>query len=276
MFCSAFAVEDSVTVKDAQLVTNLNYDDIEKRAKEHSYDLKIADFNILISKQGVKGARSEYFPKLNFSAGLEYNKNFREGQDYTVMSIGDSFINPYTRYQSIMGINLSYNVFDFGVRGGNLKIAKEDTLLKELEEKEKWQELQLNLIDTYSRLLIAKKQIELNEQILAVEEKNLTLKKRLFKAKEISKPELNAQVVSVENAKKSIHELYSIMSENLNWLSFYTGDTYDVKNITIEEITIPPFKTEVMDDYTKSLTWKIHEKNIKKKELEVKVAQRTN
>ena len=60
----AFAVDDSVSIQDAQLVTSICYNDIEKRAKEHSYDLQIADFNILISKQGVKGARSEYFPKL--------------------------------------------------------------------------------------------------------------------------------------------------------------------------------------------------------------------
>ena len=47
----------------------------------HSYDLQIADFQILISKQDVRGARSEYFPKLGFNAGTEYTKNFRDTKD---------------------------------------------------------------------------------------------------------------------------------------------------------------------------------------------------
>ena len=53
------------------------------------------------------------------------------------MSIGDAFINPYTRFQSLLGVTVSYNLFDFGIRGGNLKAAKEDVKLKELETKEK-------------------------------------------------------------------------------------------------------------------------------------------
>lgn len=96
----------------------------KKNAHEHSYDLQISDYNILISKQGIRSARSEYSPKLNFSAGTEYTKNFRDARESTVMSIGDAFINPYTRFQSILGVNVAYNLFVFGIRGDNLKIAE--------------------------------------------------------------------------------------------------------------------------------------------------------
>lgn len=112
-------------IQEKKLVSKIDFESIWDKAKEHSYDLKIADFNILISKQDIRGARSEYFPKLIASAGTEYTKNYRDNRDTTVMSIGESFINPYTRYQSIMGITLTYNLFDFGVRKGNLDIAKE-------------------------------------------------------------------------------------------------------------------------------------------------------
>ncbi len=104
---------------------------------EHSYDLKISDFQVLIAQQGIKGARAEYFPKLVFMMGTEYTKNFRNERESTVMSIGEAYINPYTRYQSVLGLTLSYNIFDFGVRGGNLKIAKEGVSIKELEKKTK-------------------------------------------------------------------------------------------------------------------------------------------
>ena len=182
--------KDKITLEKVQpkkLISKIDFDSIWEKAKDHSYDLKIADFNILIAKQDIRGARSEYFPKLMLSAGTEYTKNYRDNRETTVMSIGESFINPYTRYQSIMGITLTYNLFDFGVRKGNLDIAKEDVGLKELEHEDKIQELNLNLVDTYSKILITQKQIELNNKILLLEEKNLASKELLFSAGEISK-----------------------------------------------------------------------------------------
>ena len=276
----SFAVEDvsaDVGLNDNKAVLKvekLNFQDVLNKAKAHSYDLKIADYNVLISKQEVRGARSEYFPKLNFGAGMEYTKNYRDVRESTIMSIGDAFINPYTRFQSVLGITVAYNLFDFGVRGGNLKIAKEDVKLKELENKEKLQELNLTLLDSYTKILITTKQIEINNEILALEENNLEMKERLFKAREISKTELNDERVKVKKLKSSIAELKSIRQESLNWLSFYTGEEYDADNIKIADIKKPDFDVTAFKDYTKSITWKIHEKNIKKKELELSVARR--
>ncbi len=258
-------VNVEVNENKPKLVTKISFDDVLAKAKDHSYDLQIADYNILISKQGVRGARSEYFPKLNFSAGTEYTKNFRDARETTVMSIGDAFINPYTRYQSVLGINVGYNLFDFGVRGGNLKIAKEDVLLKELETKEKLQEMNLTLLDSYTKILMTSKQIEQNKEILALEQKNLELYERLYAAKEISKTELNSSRVKVKTAKNKISDLMSIKQDSLNWLSFYTGDVYDINNLQIAELKKPNFDVLAFKDYTKSITWKIHEKNIRKK-----------
>lgn len=260
--------------KEHVYTAKISLDSIFKKAKEHSYDLKIADFNTLIAKQGIRSARSEYFPKLNFMAGTEYTKNFRDMKDTTVMTIGEAFINPYTRYQSLLGITLSYNLFDFGVRRGNLDIAKEDVTLKELEEQQKLQELNLNLIDTYTKILISKKQIDINKDILALEEKNLELKTRLFNAKEISKPDFNDAKVKVEQTKQKINELSSVMSESLEWLSFYTGEEYNIENLKVEDLKKSEFDVLASTDYTKSLVWKVYEKQLKKKELELKVAKR--
>lgn len=278
-----FAVKD-VKSTDTQMVLEqkdnitekINFDDVLTKAKEHSYDLKISDYNVLISKQGIRTAKSEYFPKFNFSMGTEYTKNFRDARESTVMSIGDAFINPYTRFQSVLGISVGYNLFDFGVRGGNLKVAKEDVKIKELETIEKLQELNLSLLDIYTKILVTSKQIELNKDILAIEEKNLEMKERLYQAKELSKTELNDEKVKVTITKNKIEELKSIESESLNWLAFYTGEKYDINNLKVAELKISNFDVLAFNDYTKSIIWQVHEKNIKKKQLEVQVAKRIN
>ena len=265
---------DGVVQKLEKTYTStINFDSIVKTAKKHSYDLKIADFDILISKTTIMNARSEYFPKLSVGVGTEYTKSLRDDGLSTV-SIGDSFINPYTRYQSIIGLTLNYNLFDFGVRRGNLDIAKEDVALKTLQEAEKLQELTLNLIDLYSKIYMTKSQIKLYEEILKVQKQNLEMTKRLFNAKEVSKTELNERMSIVLNTEKKIFDLKKIMSESLNWLAFYTGENYDLNNLTVNEMKKPHINLDETTDYTQTITWKIYEKEIKKKELELKVAKR--
>lgn len=252
----------------------ITFEDITEKAKKHAYDIKIADFEILIAKQGVRDARSEYFPKIVATAGTEYTKNFKDYATSTVTTVGDSFINPYTRFQSILGVTLSYNVFDFGIRKNNLDMMKEDTKVKELLVKEQLQELGLTLTDSYCKLLITKKQIDINKEILALEQDTLNMKERLFEAKELSKTELNDQKIKVKQIEKRIFELTSIAIESLNWISFYTGENYDFENITVSEFKKPDFDPMEFNDYTKSVTWQIQEKELKKKELELKIAKK--
>ncbi len=145
-----------------------------------------------------------------------------------------------------------------------------------MKKKQKYQDLNLNVVDTYSKILMTKNQIELNKKILQLEEKSLEYKTRLFNAKELSKMEYDDALVRVSIVKKRISDLSSILQESINWLSFYTGEKYDTDNIKVSDIKISDFDTNAFQDYTKSITWKIHENYIKKKELELYVAKRTN
>ena len=261
---------------EKKLIAKINFDDILVKAKKHAYDLQIGEYNVLIAKQGIKGARAEYFPKLAAMAGLEYTKNFRDIGESTVMSIGEAFINPYTRYQSVLGVTLSYNIFDFGVRGGNMKIAKEDVIVKELENEQKLQELNLTLVDTYAKILMTKRQIDINKEILALSKTNLKYKQRLFDAQEIAKTELNDEEVKVSEVERKIFELQQILVESINWLSFYTGEQYNINALQVSDIKKPGFDVMAGNDYTKTVTWKVYAEQLKKKELELKVVQRMN
>lgn len=282
-FAEAFAINDvnsdeiiinEETTKKEKLVSKIDYNSVLDKAKKHSYDLKLADFEYLISKQNITDARSEYFPKLHAVASTEYTKNFLDYSNTTMMSVGDSFINPYTRYQALMGITLTYNLFDFGIRKDSLDISKEDAEVKSLMVKSQMQELELILIDTYTKILIAKKQIEFNTLMLQLEKENLNMSERLFEAKEISTSELNDQKIKVKKIENDIAELKSIYEESLNWLSFYTGEKYDFQNLTVEDTKKPDFNPMEFNDYTKTLVWQIQDKEIQKKELELKIAKK--
>ena len=84
-------------------------------------------------------------------------------------------------------------------------------------------------------------------------EQNLQYSKRLYNAKEISKPELDDINLGVLKTKKQIAELNQILSENVNWLSFYTGETYGIDDLKICDIENYNFDLLAYFDYTKSI-----------------------
>lgn len=75
VYLFTFAASYAVAIENTCYI---DYETVTKKAIEHSYDLKLADYETMISKTGITSARSEYFPKLNFMAGTEYTKNFRD------------------------------------------------------------------------------------------------------------------------------------------------------------------------------------------------------
>ncbi len=265
---------NAVEMQTKILNGNLVFNDILEKAQNHSYDLKIADFTTLIVAQDIRGARSEYFPKIFFSAGTEYNKNFQDTRATPTTYVGDIYVNQYTRYQSVLGFTLAYNLFDFGVRKGILDISKEDTETQKLLKYQQSQELTLNIIDTYTKIVIMKKQLDLDKQILALSKSNLAMKQRLFNAKELSKTELNDQTVEVQKFESEIHELSARLSEYLNLLSFFTNEDYDTDSFSISDIEKPDIDPYSFNDYTNTIVYDIQASQIKKKELEVKVAKR--
>ena len=280
---NVFAIEETSSNAESAVVAEINkkeinenivFDDILKKAKAHSYDLKIADFESLIVEQNIRGARSEYFPKLYFSASTEYNKNFADNKQTPTTYVGETFINQYTRYQSVLGFTLAYNLFDFGVRKGSLDIAKEETEGKKLQKEYQKQELTLNIIDIYAKISTMQKQIKYNEEIVDLLKKNLEMKERLFNAKEISKADLNDQIVETEKYEKETNDLYSRLAEYLNLLSFFTNENYDINKLKIEKIETPEIDPYEFEDYTQTIVYDIHESIINQKKLALKVAKR--
>lgn len=279
---SVFALEaDSSDQSDNAVTTEeisepvLEISRLMEKAKSYSYELQIGAKTREINTQGIKIERSEYYPKLNLQAGTEYTKNMRDNNIGMVTTVGDMFLNPYTRYQSIMGLVLSYNLFDFGVRRGKLDIAKASVQISEIEEQEKCQDIYLKVLDVYTKILVIKKQIDINEEILQIEKSNLELQNRLYKAKQITKNDLNNSEVKVAKVQRRINELRSILLENLENLSYYTGEKYDIADLKIKESPTPQL-SDSDPDYTNSIVWKLYEKQIKKKDLEIKVLKRSN
>ena len=63
VFFTVFAQLLSIGIALENSSITIDFDNVLKQAKAQSYDIQIADFDVFIAKQGVRTARSEYFPK---------------------------------------------------------------------------------------------------------------------------------------------------------------------------------------------------------------------
>ena len=256
---------------------HINYDDVMARAIDHCYDLKIADYQKLVAKASVIEARSEYLPKLYLGASTEYSKSFRE-DDFMMgtgaVSVGESYINPYTRFQNVLGLTLAYNLFDFGVRRQKLNIAKADVSVSELKKYKAREDLMLSVVDTYSKIEIFSKELKFQKEISDIEKQNAQMAKKLYDSGLMSKTEYNDRAAKAMIAEKKLYELTQMLQESLNWLGFYTGEEFFADYIKVSDMKRPDFDANRTIDYTKTITWKIYEKEIKKKELELSAARR--
>lgn len=271
----AFAIEEGDKNKDKSSVNELLFNTVINKAVENSYDVQMADFDIIIAKYGINEAKAEYFPKLNLVLATEYNKNFK---DFSISSItvGDSVINPYTRFQTLGGVAISYNLFDFGVRGNYYKMAKTYKTFRELIQKQDIQKVKMTVIELYGRIYILNEQIKLKKEIIAYEEQALTIRKRLFKAQEISLMELEEQRARLDKHKKELAGLKGLLEENLIGLSFFTNENYNANKINVSPIENIDFDTNIDFDYSRSISSLIYNEAIKRKQFELLAVKRTN
>ncbi len=253
---------------------DISFDYILAKTLENSYDLKMADINIKISKQNVKEAKLEYLPTLNTYTNAEYSMDVDQNNPFTFATVGDRVLNSNTRHQDLIALNLSYNLFDFGIRGNKVKIAKKDVSSKELQLKVNRRDTAMQLVELYANTLICYKEIAANKKVMPVYKKVFSLKNRLYENGLVSKIEITENAIKLARTVDRIDNLQIKMRNFLSDLSFYTGESYDdedTKLLGFEKVELPKeFNHENMPDF------KIYNLEIDKKEKELSIIKREN
>ena len=118
----------------------------------NAYEAKLSLVDIDISKTQIMNARSEYFPKIYLYAYNEYNKAL--GNDFNQTTyIGNEIIYGDNIYQNAVVLGLNYNLWDFGIRGDNLKIAKNDNAAKQAAYFKSMRDIELSAVELYAKAL---------------------------------------------------------------------------------------------------------------------------
>jgi len=165
----------SVINAEAQTI---DWETTRNKILENAYDVQLSQLDIDISKSKIMNARSEYFPKLGVYAYNEYNKSL--GNDYNQTTyIGNEIIYGDNIYQNAVSLGLSYNLWDFGIKGDHLKIAKNENISKCAAYYKALRDLELNAVELYAKALTEYKEILVKTQILEIQKELYSIKTRL-------------------------------------------------------------------------------------------------
>lgn len=199
--------------------TELDFETVRQKALENSFDVKLSQTDIKISETAIQGAKSEYYPKINTSFYSEYTKSL-DGNNQTVY-IGNDVLYGSSIFQTSMSVGLNYNLFDFGIRGDKLKIAKTDKVSKIAQYNKILRDTEITVVEAYAKSLILYKQLNLLTQTTSLQHELYNDKKRLYQAGKIPQTDVLEEKIKWTEAKNELEQITAEYEKSLKDLAFF-------------------------------------------------------
>ena len=208
------------------LAIDVTYKDTLNKAINNSFDLKMSAVDIGISKAQLKAVRADWYPTLSMQFNTEYNKDLADGRGYFAYA-GSTMITPYTQFRDMMYLTLSYNLFDFGIQGKKVHIAKQELAQKELSYNLQLKDLKLKILDLYSKAQQHNNTINMKSEVLALYNNMFENKERMFRAGINNKLSVMDEAVKIAKTQTEIENSKLELKTTLQDLSYYTKTEYE-------------------------------------------------
>lgn len=213
----------------------LDYKNVQKTAIDNSFDLKLAQYDISMSKAQLKAVRADWYPTLSLQFNSEYNKDLSGGKG-TYAYAGNTMITPYTQFRDMFYLTASYNLFDFGVQGRKVHIAKQEIAQKEINYNLQLKELKLKILELYAKAQQYNNTINTKSQILTLYENMFTNKERIYKSGMSNKLSVMDEAVKIAKIQNEIETSRLELKNTLEDLSYYTNTQYDISDISVKRL----------------------------------------
>lgn len=213
----------------------LTYEEVQDSAFKNSFDLKIAAMEINISQSQLKAVKAERYPTLSLQFNTEYNRDLTDGKS-TYAYAGNTMITPYTQFRDMLYMTLSYNLFDFGVTGKKIHIAKQEVEQKKISYNIQLRDLKLKILDLYTKAQQFNNEIQTKSEILKLYETMFKNKERMFKAGLNDKLSVMDEAVKIAKTKSDVENSKIELKNILKDLSYYTLQDYETSDLKIKNI----------------------------------------
>ena len=214
---------------------DFTYKDTLNSAINNSFDLKMSETDIGISKAQLKAVRADWYPTLSMQFNTEYNKDLTGGNGSYAYA-GNTMITPFTQYRDMLYLTLSYNLIDYGIQGKKVHIAKQELKQKEISYNLQLKDLKLKILELYTKAQQYNNTISLKTDILNLYEKMFNNKERMFKAGINNKLTVMDEAVKIAKTKNEIENSRIELKNTLEDLSYYTKQQYNSDELCFRNI----------------------------------------
>ncbi len=277
----------SLLITNSAYSKTINWEETLNHIKENSYEIQLSQVDIDISKTQIMNARSAYFPTLGVYAYNEYNKSL-DNENHQTTYVGNEIIYGDNIYQNAVSLGLNYNLWDFGIKGDNLKIAKNDNVSKQAAYYKSLRDIELNAVELYAKALTQYKEILVKTEILDIQRELYSIKSRLNESGQTDKTKAVSENIKVVELENYLDKLKNEYSKTLKDLAFYSKQSYSeedtLADFNIEEDGFVPvnnvLKASVEQNELLNLEqspeFKIYDAEIEKKNRELLIAKKKN
>ncbi|MGN0005257.1 MAG: TolC family protein [Candidatus Gastranaerophilaceae bacterium] len=214
IFFILFLIQNTVSAK------TINWETTRDKIVSHAYQVELSKIDVDISKAKILGAKSEYYPQIGLYAYNEYSK-YLGTRTSQVEYIGSEAIYGHDIVQNAVSLGLTYNLYDFGIRGDKLKIAKNENKAKLGTYYKTLRDIELNAIDLYAKALSERKEIEVKSEILKIQNELFLNKDRLNISGQTDKTKVLAENIKTIELENNIEKLKNEHIKTLKDLSHY-------------------------------------------------------
>ena len=219
------------------LAEEITYKDTLNAAINNSFDLKMSQLDIGISKAQLKSVRADWYPSLSMQFNTEYNKDLTNGRGSYAYA-GNTMITPYTQFRDMLYLTISYNLFDFGVQGKKVHIAKQELAQKEINYNMQLRDLKLKILELYGKIEQHNNAISTKSEILSLYKNMFSNKERMFKAGINDKLSVMDEAVKIAKTQNEIENSKLELKNALEDLTYYTKNNYNISNLSVQSINM--------------------------------------
>lgn len=176
--------EDSIPLQ-----LGLEVDYLQQQANAQNKQLLLTKINTQLAESNLQIAKAAQYPQVQLLAGYNFTNVRAEG----------NFVLQNRNYGLNYGINVSMNLFDGGNRKREIQNALLQTQLTELQTTQLSQTIQVNINRLFERYRLSLSRLELEQQNLAVAQKNAEIAAERYKIGAVAAIEVRqAQTALVE------------------------------------------------------------------------------
>lgn len=227
----------TITLQISTYAAEISYQDTLKAAINNSFDLKMSQLDIGISKAQLKSVRADWYPSLSMQFNTEYNKDLTNGRGSYAYA-GNTMITPYTQFRDMLYLTISYNLFDFGVQGKKVHIAKQELAQKEINYNMQLRDLKLKILELYGKIEQNNNAINTKSEILSLYKNMFSNKERMFKAGINDKLSVMDEAVKIAKTQNEIENSKLELKNALEDLTYYTKNNYNISNLSVQSINM--------------------------------------